>query len=61
MKLGALTLGAYRLIIFISFWFISPLISMECHSLSHLINLSFKSTLGEISIATLACFGGPLA
>jgi hypothetical protein len=28
MKSGALTLGAYRLIIIISFWSISPFISM---------------------------------
>jgi hypothetical protein len=61
MKLGALTLGAYRLIIVISFWSISPLISMEFPSLSHLINVSLKSTLSEISIATPACFQGPLA
>jgi hypothetical protein len=60
MKLGALTLGAYRLIIVISFWCISPYISMECPSLSHLINVSLKSTLSEISIATPACFRGPL-
>jgi hypothetical protein len=45
MKLGALTSGAYMLIIFISFWCISPFISMECPSLSHLINASVKSTL----------------
>jgi hypothetical protein len=42
MKLGALTLDAYRLIIIISFWCISPFISMECSSLSHLINVSFE-------------------
>jgi hypothetical protein len=58
MKLGALTLGAYRLIIVISFWCISPFISMECPSLSHLINVSLKATLSKISVATLACFGG---
>jgi hypothetical protein len=61
MKLGALTLGAYRLIIVISFWCISPFISMECPFLSCLINVGLKSTLSEISIATLACFQGPLA
>jgi hypothetical protein len=61
MKLGALTLGAYRLIMVISFWSISPFISMECPALSHLINVGLKSTLSEISIATPACFGGPLA
>jgi hypothetical protein len=61
MKLGLLTLGAYRLMIVISFWSISPFISMECPSLSHLINVALKSTLSEISIATPACFGGPLA
>jgi hypothetical protein len=58
MKLGVLTLGAYRLIIIISFWSISPLISMECPFLSHLINVGLKSTLSEISIATLPVFGG---
>jgi hypothetical protein len=61
MKLGALMLGAYRLIIVISFWSISPVISMECPSLSHLIHIHLKSTLSEISIATPACFQGPLA
>jgi hypothetical protein len=58
MELGALRLGAYRLIIIISFWSISPFISMECPSLSHLINVSLKSTLSEISVATPACFQG---
>jgi hypothetical protein len=43
------------------FWSVSPFISMECPSLSHLINVSLKSTLTEISIATPACFRGPLA
>jgi hypothetical protein len=61
MKLGALTLGAFRLIIVISFWCISSFISMECPSLSRLINVSLKSTLSEISIATPACFQKPLA
>jgi hypothetical protein len=61
MKFGTLILGAYRLIIVISFWCISPFISMECPSLSHLINVGLKSTLSEISIATPACFQGPLA
>jgi hypothetical protein len=61
MKLGALTLGTHRLIIVISFWCISPFISMECPFLSHLIHVNLKSTLFKISIATLACFGGPLA
>jgi hypothetical protein len=61
MKLGVLTLGAYRCIIAISFWSISPFISMECPSLSHLLNVGLKSTLSEISIATPACFRGPLA
>jgi hypothetical protein len=60
MKLGALTLGAYRLIIVISFWCIFPFISMDFCFLSHLINVSLKFTLSEISIATLACFQGPL-
>jgi hypothetical protein len=60
MKLGALTLGAYRLIIVISFRCISPFISMKCLSLSHLINVSLKSTLSEIRIATPAYFGGTI-
>jgi hypothetical protein len=51
-------LGAYRLIIVISFWCISSFISMQCPSLSCLINISLKSTLSEISIATPACFWG---
>jgi hypothetical protein len=53
-------LGAYRLIIVISFWCISPFISMECPSLSHLINVSLKSTFSEISIAIPACFWGAI-
>jgi hypothetical protein len=61
MKLGVFTLGAYRLIIVISFCSISPFISMECPSLSHLINVGLKSILSEISITTSACFWGPLA
>jgi hypothetical protein len=60
-EIGALTLGAYRLMIIISFWSISPFISMECPSLSHLIKLGLKSTLSEISVATPACFRGQLA
>jgi hypothetical protein len=61
MKLDALTLGAYRLIIVISFWCISHFISVEYPSLSHLINVGLKSTLSKISIVTPACFGGPWA
>jgi hypothetical protein len=57
MKLGALMLGAYRLII-IFFLCISPFISMEYPSLSCLINVNLKSTLSEISIAVPACFQG---
>jgi hypothetical protein len=59
MKLDALKLGVYRLIIVISFWCISPFISMECLSLSHLINVGLTPTLSEISIATPAYFGAP--
>jgi hypothetical protein len=58
MKLGALTLGAYGLIIVTSFWCISPFIGMENPSLSCLINVNLKSTLSEISIAVPACFQG---
>jgi hypothetical protein len=60
MKLATLKLGAYRLITVISFWSICSFISVECPSLSHLINVGLKSTLSEISIATPACFWGPL-
>jgi hypothetical protein len=61
MKLHALTLDAYRFIIVISFWCISPFISMECPYLYHLIKLSLKFILAEIRIATYACFRGPSA
>jgi hypothetical protein len=60
MKLGALTLDAYSLIIVISFWCIFPFISMGYPSLSHLINVTLNSTLSEISIATPDCFQGCL-
>jgi hypothetical protein len=57
MKLGVLTLGAYRLMIIISFWSVSPFISMECPSLSHLIYECLKSTpacfLGAIGLVNL--------
>jgi hypothetical protein len=53
MKLGALMLGAYRLIIVISFWYISPFISMECSYLSCLINLSLKSSLFGVYLGLL--------
>jgi hypothetical protein len=54
-EIGYIDVG---LIIVISFWCISPFIRMECPSLSHLINVSLKSTLSKISIATPVCFGG---
>jgi hypothetical protein len=60
MKLGALTLVACRLIIVISFWCISPFISMKCPSLSPLINVGLKSTLSDISIAMPTYFWRPL-
>jgi hypothetical protein len=60
-EIGALSLGAYRLINVISFCCIGPFISMKCLSLSHLNNVSFKSTLSDISVATTACFWMPLA
>jgi hypothetical protein len=56
MKLSVLTLGAYRLIIVISFWCISPFISIECPSLSHLTNVRLKTTLYEISIVLMPVF-----
>jgi hypothetical protein len=54
MKMGALILSAYRLIVVISFWCISPFICIEYPSLFCLVNVSLKSTLFEISIATPA-------
>jgi hypothetical protein len=56
MKSEALTLGSYRLIIIISFWCLSPFLSMECPSLSHMINVSLRSTLSKISTGTPAYF-----
>jgi hypothetical protein len=53
MKLGALTLGTYRLITVISLCSVVPFFSMKCTSLSHLTNVRLKSTLSDISIATL--------
>jgi hypothetical protein len=61
MKFDELMFDACSLIIVISFWCISPFISMKCPSLSHLINVGLKSTLSEISIATPVCFWVPLA
>jgi hypothetical protein len=59
MKLGAMTLGAYKLITVISFWCICHFDYMQCPSLSHFVNVSLKSTMSEISIATPAYFHGP--
>jgi hypothetical protein len=60
MKLGTLTLGECRWIIFISFLCIAPFINMKCPSLSHLTNVSLKSTLSDVSIASPACFLGAI-
>jgi hypothetical protein len=60
MKWGALRFGGYGLIIVISFWCISPFISMKCPSLSHLINVSLRSALSEISIAGSCLFSGAI-
>jgi hypothetical protein len=49
-------LFACFLLLFLLLISISPFISMECPSLSHLINVSLKSTLSEINIATLPVF-----
>jgi hypothetical protein len=53
-------IGCIDRLIVISFWCITPFISMECSSLSYLINVSLKSTFSNISIATLACFWGAI-
>jgi hypothetical protein len=58
MKLGAPTLGKYKLIIVISFWCIAPFMSMKSLFLSLLTNLGLMSTLFNISIGTPACFQG---
>jgi hypothetical protein len=58
MKLSALTLGAFRFIIAISFWCIAPFISMKWPYLLHFTKVSLKSILSDISIATPACFRG---
>jgi hypothetical protein len=58
MKMCSLILGAYRLIIIISFWCI-PFSRMK-RLLSRLTNVSLKSTFSDISIATPGCFWGPL-
>jgi hypothetical protein len=39
---------------------IAAFIIMKCSSLSHLTNVSLKSTLSNISIATPACFLGDI-
>jgi hypothetical protein len=57
MKLGALTLGAYSLIIVISFWCISPFISIGCPFLSHLINVSFSLLCLSEVLLSLPVFG----
>jgi hypothetical protein len=61
IKLGALTLGVYMLIIVISFLFIDPFIGVKYPFLSHLPNVTLKSTLCDIRITTPACFQWPMA
>jgi hypothetical protein len=61
MKLDALTLGAYKLIIVFSSWCIFPFISINWPPLSLLTNVNLKSTLSNVSIATPAYFQGQLA
>jgi hypothetical protein len=56
MELGALILGAYKLIIVISFCSIFPFISMDCPSSSHLINIGLKSTLSKKVLLPLHVF-----
>jgi hypothetical protein len=67
MELCALTLGRqvdncyFLFFFFFVFLCISIFISRKFPSLSHLINISLKSTLSDISIGTPAYFRGPLA
>jgi hypothetical protein len=56
IKLGALMLGSYKLMLVISSCCVAPFISMK----SFLTYLSLNSTLLHISIATPACFLWPL-
>jgi hypothetical protein len=58
MNSGALTLGAYRLIIVISFCCIYPFISMECPSLSHLINVVLSLLCPREVLLPLTVFCG---
>jgi hypothetical protein len=60
-EIGCVDIGCIQIDDYFSFWSISPFVSMECPSLSHLINVGLKSTLSEISMATPARFWGPLA
>jgi hypothetical protein len=46
-EIGYVDIGAYMLTIIISLWCISPFIGVEYPSLSHLINVSLRSTLTE--------------
>jgi hypothetical protein len=50
-------LSAYRLIIVISFWCISPFISMKC-PLFCLTNINLNSTLSDTGIVTPPVFRG---
>jgi hypothetical protein len=60
MKLGALILGAYRLIIVISFGGIANFYYYEVSFFVSFDQCKFKIYF-VICIAILACFGGPLA
>jgi hypothetical protein len=53
--------GANMLRIDISSWWIVPFINMKWPSLSVVIDFSLKSTLSDMSVATLHCLWGPFA
>jgi hypothetical protein len=55
-EIGCIDVGCIQVDNCIFFLCIFPFISMECPSLSCLINVGLKYTLSEISISTLACF-----
>jgi hypothetical protein len=61
IKLGALTMGAYKLIIVVSTLCIGLFISAKWLSLSLLTNVGLKYTLSDISIATPTSYQLPLA
>jgi hypothetical protein len=57
-EVGCTNFGCLQFDNVISFLCIAPFIRIKLPSLSHLIIISLMSTLLDVSIATLASFGG---